>query len=190
MPYSASAKLGGHWLATPAAAPTRVGLFLCRTPLVPPAFKRKTGMLSPEMSTPADAPTEPGGDAWLDGDQGIALGARMGRYELVSVLGAGGMGVVFEARDPDLDRTIAVKVLRAKGPGTEGELRLRREGMTMGRLTHPNVIRVYDVGVAHKHVFVAMEYVAGGTLSDWLAVPEPRAPAAILGVFVQAARGL
>ena len=120
----------------------------------------------------------------------IGLGASMGRYELRQLVGAGGMGVVFEARDPELDRTVAVKVLRSGGmPGSEGERRLRREGQTMARLTHPNVLRVYDVGVDHGHVFVAMEFVAGGTLADWLA-RAPRTPEEILAMLVQAGQGL
>jgi tetratricopeptide (TPR) repeat protein len=142
------------------------------------------------MTTPADAPTEPGGEAWFgEGDNAIGLGARLGRYELVRLVGMGGMGVVFEARDPELDRTVAVKVLRERGLGTAGEARLRREGQTMARLTHPNVIRVYDVGVSRDHVFVAMEFVRGGTLADWLA-RGTRTPAEIIAVFVQAGRGL
>ena len=119
----------------------------------------------------------------------VDLGARMGRYELRAVVGSGGMGVVFEARDPDCDRTVAVKVLRRPGDSSEGTTRLRREGQIMARLTHPNVIRVYDVGVAHGHTFVAMEYVAGGTLHDWLE-RAPRTPAEIVAVFVDAGRGL
>ncbi len=119
------------------------------------------------------------------------LGARMGRYELRSVLGAGGMGVVFEAIDPELDRAVAVKVLlsRAGGLDSAGAARLRREGVTMARLTHPNVIRVYDVGVAMGHVFVAMELVRGCTLADWVARSR-RSPEEIIAAYVQAGRGL
>src|SRR5688572_28090725 len=137
----------------------------------------------------ADAPTAPADELWHAGSP-IGLGAKMGRYELATLVGSGGMGVVFAAKDPELDRIVAVKILRAAaGEGSEGERRMRREGQTMARLTHPNVIRVYDVGVAHGHVFVAMEYVEGGTLSDWL-VATPRTPAEIVDVFVQAGRGL
>ena len=115
----------------------------------------------------------------------------MGRYQLVTVVGAGGMGVVFEARDPELDRTVAVKILResTSASETDGARRLRREGQTMARLAHPNVLRVYDVGVDHGHVFVAMEFVSGGTLAHWLA-REPRTPDAVVAAFVEAGRGL
>jgi eukaryotic-like serine/threonine-protein kinase len=121
----------------------------------------------------------------------VGPGATMGRYRLLEEVGQGGMGVVFAAHDPELHRTVAVKVLRPDvgGPGSAGEQRLRREGQTMAQLTHPNVIRVYDVGVESGTVFVAMEYVAGGTLKDWLAAKTRRVEE-ILGVFAQAGRGL
>jgi adenylate cyclase len=120
--------------------------------------------------------------------EGIGLGARMGRYELRSVVGAGGMGMVFEALDPELERSVAVKVLLRARVETEATA-LRREGQTMARLTHPNVIRIYDVGVGHGHAFVAMEFVRGGTLADWLA-RAARSPGEIVATFVQAGRGL
>ena len=130
--------------------------------------------------------TERADGAWFG--EAISLGARMGRYELKRIVGAGGMGVVFEADDPELDRRVAVKILRARS-SSGGEARLRREGQTMARLTHPNVLRIYDVGVGHEHLFVAMEFVGGGTLADWLE-RAPRTPEQIIAVFVQAGRGL
>ncbi len=142
------------------------------------------------ISAPAgDASTEPFASGWL-GDT-MELGARMGRYHLRSLVGTGGLGVVFEAWDPELDRRVAVKILRGRSEaaGGPGESRLRREGQVMARLTHPNVIRVYDVGVENGHAFVAMEFVAGGTLADWL-IKRPRAPGEILAAFAQAGRGL
>jgi tetratricopeptide (TPR) repeat protein len=142
------------------------------------------------MSGSGDA-TVPGTDAAGDGVEVPGLGARLGRYELKSMIGAGGMGVVFAAHDPQLDRTVAVKVLHVSmGKGsTDGELRLQREGQTMARLSHPNVIRVYDVGSAQGSLFVAMEYVDGGTLQQWLS-RAARSAAEILAAFVQAGRGL
>jgi tetratricopeptide (TPR) repeat protein/predicted Ser/Thr protein kinase len=137
-----------------------------------------------------DVLTEPASGDWSADIDGVALGVRMGRYELLTVVGAGGMGVVFEARDPDLDRRVAVKVLRRGDDAAgNGAARLRREGQTMARIAHPNVVRVYDVGVSHGHAFVAMEYVAGGTLARWLAGSAPT-PARIVAMFVEAGRGL
>ena len=121
----------------------------------------------------------------------VTSGMTLGRYRLRERIGEGGMGVVFAAYDPELDRTVAVKVLHPGlgGPGSRGEERLRREGQTMARMAHPNVIRVYDVGVQGDIVFVAMEYIAGGTLKSWLA-DAPRSADTILAAFAQAARGL
>ncbi len=141
----------------------------------------------PHRSRSTDQPTEPADADWLAAAERIELGARMGRYQLRSVVGAGGMGVVFEALDPELERPVAVKVLRASGEAETAAL--RREGQIMARLAHPNVIRIYDVGVENGHAFVAMEFVGGGTLADWLA-RAPRTPAEIIASFVQAGRGL
>jgi WD40 repeat protein/predicted Ser/Thr protein kinase len=122
----------------------------------------------------------------------VAAGARVGRYVVQRLLGAGGMGIVFAARDPELDRTVAVKLLRASGGDEEAQLamqeRLRREAQAMARLSHPNVVAVYDVGTLGDRVFVAMEYVEGVTLTEWLATA--RTLAEILAVFDAAGRGL
>src|SRR5262249_53555141 len=100
------------------------------------------------------------------------------------------MGVVSAARAPELDRTVAVKILRSTGDvGAAGEERLRREGQTMARLAHANVIRVYDGGVAHGRAWVAMELVAGGPLPSWLE-RRPSRPAGVVGAFCEAGRGL
>jgi serine/threonine protein kinase len=98
---------------------------------------------------------------------------RVGRYELVGRLGAGGMGVVHRAHDPELDRPVAVKLLRPEVSG-DGKARARmlREARSLAKLSHPNVITVYDVGTVDGEdgpVFVAMELVAGKDLRRWLA---------------------
>jgi tetratricopeptide (TPR) repeat protein len=136
---------------------------------------------------PLDGRTEPGGASWFTPKPDVELG-HMGRYALRRIIGTGGMGIVFEAHDPELDRVVALKVLRGTAHAS-GESRLRREGQIMARLTHPNVIRVYDVGVSNGHLFVAMEYIGGGTLATWLE-EKPRTPNEILTAFVQAGRGL
>lgn len=120
-----------------------------------------------------------------------ALTARqLGRYELRGLLGEGGMGTVFEAIDPLLDRAIAIKVIR-RDSGHRGEqaARLLREAVAMARLNHPNVIRVYDAGVDHGQSFVAMELVRGGTLAEWTRA-KPRTARELIAVYVQAGRGL
>jgi tetratricopeptide (TPR) repeat protein/predicted Ser/Thr protein kinase len=111
-------------------------------------------------------------------------GGTLGRYVLIARLGAGGMGVVYSAYDPELDRRVAVKILRRTRAGDQ----LREEARAIAKLAHPNVIAVYDVGEADGEVFVAMEHVEGQTLRDWLRTP--RSTSEILDVFVQAGRGL
>jgi hypothetical protein len=121
------------------------------------------------------------------------LGTRIGRYELEKLLGIGGMGYVYVARDPELDRRVALKLLRPGIGGGEAQLamqaRLRREAQAMALLAHPHVVSVYDVGVYEDRVFIAMELVEGETLSQWLAA-EARRPREILDVFIAAGRGL
>jgi eukaryotic-like serine/threonine-protein kinase len=150
----------------------------------------------PGDKRPLTAPTLTQTEAVADGapaarQTAVTTGMTLGRYRLRERIGEGGMGVVFAAYDPELDRTVAVKVLHPGlgGAGSRGEERLRREGQTMARMAHPNVIRVYDVGVQGDIVFVAMEYIAGGTLKRWLE-DAPRSADDILAAFGQAARGL
>jgi eukaryotic-like serine/threonine-protein kinase len=113
---------------------------------------------------------------------------RIGRYRLIGELGAGAMGVVYLAEDPELDRQIALKVVRTPSRGN-AQASLVAEAQSMARLQHPNVVAVHDVGLDHGRVFVAMELVKGITLSHWLAT-ERRDWREILTVFVGAARGL
>lgn len=123
-------------------------------------------------------------------EETIALeaGMTLGRYQLREPIGEGGMGKVWSAHDPALGRMVAIKLLRSAS-SPEGDLRLRREAQVMAKLVHPNVIRVYDVGVASVGEFVAMELVVGGTLKDWLA-REKRSVVDIIDVFAAAGRGL
>ncbi|NVB40948.1 serine/threonine protein kinase [Pseudenhygromyxa sp. WMMC2535] len=113
---------------------------------------------------------------------------RIDRYIVLDRLGAGGMGTVFLARDPDLDRNIAIKLLRGGASGLS-QARMLREAQAMAQLSHPNVAAIYDVGRFGQQVFMAMEYVAGGTLRDWLA-DGPRPWAEVLPIFIAAGRGL
>lgn len=111
---------------------------------------------------------------------------RLGRFTVLDFLGGGGMGTVFVAYDPDLDRKIALKVLHTRGE--RGRREVLREGRALARLKHPGVVTVYEVGVLEEQVFVAMEHIAGVNLRTWLG--EPRAPAAILALLVEAGEGL
>ncbi len=123
-------------------------------------------------------------------DRSLVGGARLGRYLILDLLGAGGMGEVYVAYDPELDRKVAIKLLHPALAETPAErARLTREAQAMAKLSHPNVIHVYDVGTVGDEVFVTMEYVKGGTLRTWLAA-RTRTPAEILAAFVKAGRGL
>src|SRR4051812_43279019 len=103
----------------------------------------------------------------------FSRGQALGRYIVLDELGAGGQGVVLAAYDPELDRKVAVKLLKpgAGSSGSDGQIRLLREAQAMARLNHPNVIAVHDVGTLDDQVFVAMELVDGGTLKGWLKQP-------------------
>ncbi|MFP2903279.1 protein kinase domain-containing protein, partial [Corallococcus sp. 4LFB] len=114
----------------------------------------------------------------------------MGRYLLLERLGAGGMGVVFSAYDPELDRKVAVKLLRLGTARTrEGQARLLREAQAMARLQHPNVLAVFDAGTFGDEVFLAMELVEGSTLTQWLKAGR-RSWRQVLERFLGAGRGL
>jgi tetratricopeptide (TPR) repeat protein len=125
-------------------------------------------------------------------DAALARGKALGRYLVLDEIGHGGMGVVYAAYDPELDRRVAIKLLRPDGDRDAAETRrarLQREAQAMARLDHPNVITVYDVGTTGEQVFLAMEFVDGGTLKHWLA-ERARPWREVLAVFVAAARGL
>jgi serine/threonine-protein kinase len=119
-------------------------------------------------------------------------GEQVGRYLFLDAIGAGGMGVVFSAYDPNLGRKVAIKLLRSGGPinATEARARLRREAQAIAQLNHPNVVAVYDVGTTESgDVYVAMEFVDGDTLKEWLSRWD-RSWRDIIDIFVQAGRGL
>jgi len=114
---------------------------------------------------------------------------RLGRYEVVKVLGMGGMGVVYEAHDPHLGRRVALKVMRADHTLTdEAQARLLREARAMAQIAHPNVVTVHDVGVVGGQIFVAMEYVDGVTLKH--VMRERRPWREVVPLFLQAGEGL
>ncbi|MCA9707296.1 MAG: serine/threonine protein kinase [Myxococcales bacterium] len=115
---------------------------------------------------------------------------RIGRYPVLKRLGEGGMGVVYAAYDEELDRRIAIKLLiRHGGPKDDrARARIRREAQAMARLSDPGVAHVYEVGEWNGSTYVAMEYVRGVTLKQWLAEPRPLEQR--IDVLVQAARGL
>ncbi len=123
----------------------------------------------------------------------LRAGDRVGRYTVLHKVGAGGMGVVFAAYDPQLDRRVALKLVHhgvlSAGSWEIAAARLLREAQALARLSHPNVITVFDAGRFEGLVFLAMELLADGTLGQWLDA-QPRAPALIVQRFLEAGRGL
>jgi tetratricopeptide (TPR) repeat protein/predicted Ser/Thr protein kinase len=119
------------------------------------------------------------------------VASHLGRYQIERVLGMGGMGVVYAAYDPELDRKVAIKLLRPDSQAAAGSLRARlgREAQAMARLSHPNVINVYEIGAHGDQVFVVMELIDGTTLAEWLRESE-RSWREIVGAFVAAGAGL
>jgi eukaryotic-like serine/threonine-protein kinase len=113
---------------------------------------------------------------------------RLGRYVLLGTLGRGGMGMVLEAFDRTLDRRVAVKVLHRQLDERQRR-RLVREAQALAKLSHPNVVQVYDVGEADGQVFIAMELVRGRSLWSWQQSPRP-SWRALVGAYAQAGEGL
>jgi tetratricopeptide (TPR) repeat protein/predicted Ser/Thr protein kinase len=140
-----------------------------------------------------------GDDETLDGARALPSrprdlrrGSLIGRYVVLAPVGAGGMGLVFAAHDPELDRKVALKVLRddtGRPDGTEGRRKLLREAQALARLAHPNVVAIHDTGVDQGRSFIAMEFIVGQTLRQWLD-RAPRSPDEVIAVFLAAGRGL
>jgi tetratricopeptide (TPR) repeat protein/tRNA A-37 threonylcarbamoyl transferase component Bud32 len=124
----------------------------------------------------------------------LAAGASIGRYVVLEKVGEGAMGVVYAAYDPQLDRKVALKLVRPAPGASEvhaaaRRARLVREAQALARVSHPNVVAVHDAGVLHDRVFVAMEFVEGQTLVQWRRAV-PRTPEQILDKLLRAAEGL
>jgi tetratricopeptide (TPR) repeat protein len=123
----------------------------------------------------------------------LAKGASLGRYVVLGLVGRGGMGEVYAAYDPELDRKIAIKLLKSAGAtpdaASQGRQRLLREAQAIARLSHPNVVVVHDVGTFEGAVFIAMEFVEGDTLGYWLNAAT-RDWREVREVFLAAGRGL
>jgi formylglycine-generating enzyme required for sulfatase activity/tRNA A-37 threonylcarbamoyl transferase component Bud32 len=122
----------------------------------------------------------------------LTRGEALGRYIVIERLGEGASGIVYAAYDPELDRKVAIKILRRKdGDATElrRQARFVREAKAIARLTHQNVVGIHDVGVHDGRVFLAMEYLAGGTLREWMAAKK-RPWREVVKMFIEVGRGL
>ncbi|KIG13195.1 Serine/threonine kinase PKN8 [Enhygromyxa salina] len=120
----------------------------------------------------------------------MAVPERIGRYVVLRQLGAGAMGVVVVAYDPELDRQVAIKLIHPRvAERGDARARMLREAKAMARLSHPNVVQIYDAGTIDGRVFIAMELVDGGPLSSWREA-QARSADEILAVYIAAGRGL
>jgi predicted Ser/Thr protein kinase/tetratricopeptide (TPR) repeat protein len=130
--------------------------------------------------------TDAGASRTFVAARGPATGDVIGRYVVLDVVGHGGMGVVLAAYDPQLDRKVALKLVRPDRAADRGEI--EREARMIARLRHPNLVTVHDVGSTEAGVFLAMEFIDGVTLREWQR--SDRTWREIVDVYVQAARGL
>ncbi|HEX8821716.1 MAG TPA: protein kinase, partial [Archangium sp.] len=157
----------------------------CRR-MVAEAMRANTSGELSSLETTVRPGRSPGAEAVLE------RGTAVGRYLVLEKLAAGGMGVVYAAYDPELDRRVALKLLRATALGLdaeEGRQHLLREAQAMARVSHPNVVPVYDVGTFDQQVFLAMELVEAQTLRQWMQAA-PRTWRQVLALFLDAGQGL
>jgi WD40 repeat protein/tRNA A-37 threonylcarbamoyl transferase component Bud32 len=130
-----------------------------------------------------------GGRALADASL-FELPRRLGKYELVEEIGRGGMGVIFRAREPDLDRSVAIKMILSGERASEAEIhRFREEAMAAASLDHPGIVQVYDSGRLAGRWFLAMKLLEGGSLAGRLAgyLGKPREAALLIESLAQAA---
>ena len=111
---------------------------------------------------------------------------RIGRYHLLELVGAGGMGVVWGAWDPELARRVALKLVHPRLPAARD--RILAEGQALGKLSHPNVVPIYDVGIVDDQVYLVMEWVQGTTLRAYASSPCSRRD--LIDAYRQAGEGL
>jgi eukaryotic-like serine/threonine-protein kinase len=171
---------------------TRAALTIGASTLAGDATLLPDGSVASDQGSGSSDTTEP------------AVGDVVGRYVILARLGSGGMGVVFKAYDPQLDRAVALKLLRAGATSSKREAartaRLLREAQAMARLSHPGVVAVFDAGTVEPDapergrsraptMFIAMEYIEGCTLERWLAA-QPRPWRRVLDVLIGVGEGV
>ncbi|HEY2513014.1 MAG TPA: protein kinase, partial [Polyangiaceae bacterium] len=142
-----------------------------------------------EIAHGSSQPTAPPESVQSSDAPPLLPGDRVGRYVVLEPIGAGGMGTVYAARDPSLDREVALKLLRRGTGGPDLEARLLREAKAMARLAHPEIVTIFDTGWHDGQLFIAMELLRGGNLRQWLDA-EPRPWRAVLEAYLRAGRGL
>ena len=145
-----------------------------------------------EIARPEEAaggPGDPLGRSEEPGLRGPSPGDRVGRFEIVREIGRGGFGTVYEARDPELGRAVALKLLRRAGPKELKADRMLAEAEAAARLAHPNIVHLYDLGNCEHGPFLVMELLRGTTLAERLRGGK-LPPREALRVTVEAAKGV
>lgn len=156
----------------------------------PPGCVTPGGVEGSDSDRQAEVVTDVVGDKLplLAGDGGLAPGSVVGRCVVQARIGAGGMGIVYLAQDPTLDRPVALKLLRPEWLTERTQARLLREAQALAQLSHPNVVTVYAVERSRYGIAIIMEYVEGETLARWLTRPHHWHET--LRVMIQAGQGL
>jgi len=143
-------------------------------------------------NTPADladtawSETREGGPVRTDA--GPEISSHIGRYVVLRKLGEGAMGLVFAGYDERLDRKVAIKVVSRLSSASEA--RVLREAQALARLSDPHVVAIYEADEWDGGIYIAMEFVAGDTLTAWQNAADPPPPAQVLALYMQAAQGL
>jgi hypothetical protein len=147
-----------------------------------------TAALTRSSTAAEDHPTHPARPS--DHGPALELGAIVGRFVVLGLIGRGGMGTVYTAYDPELDRNIALKLLHPKARTVDlARARILAEAQAMARISHPGVVAIYEVGTSRDRVFAAMELVEGTTLRAWI-TEQPRSWREVVAVFLLAGEGL
>ena len=139
---------------------------------------RKWKQLGDELVSQIDEDNDTLGDyPFWSRTADLKEGTRIHRYQILGLIGEGGMGAVYKAYDPELDRSIAIKILtvvpQEGETASRPQARLMREAQALAKLNHPNVVAVHDVGTYEDGVYIAMEYVKGKTLREWIKDENP-----------------
>jgi len=119
--------------------------------------------------------------------------STLGRYKIVAEIGQGAMGIVYKAVDPIIDRTVAIKTINlnlSRQELEEYEARFQQEIKAAGRLNHPNIVTIYDVGKTDQVAYMAMEFLEGNELKDIIASGQLPVPEAVVDIISQVADGL
>ena len=148
-----------------------------RIPLLIPDAQQRTAvqnLLVSEMATISESPPSAAGSG-LAGDSGKAPMTRIGKYQILEELGHGGMGIVYKARQTNLNRIVALKMILTGEHADQRERgRLRKEAEATATLDHPNIVKIFDIGEHEGMPYLEMEYVSGGNLTRMLrSMPQP-----------------